>query len=127
MNQMNFGLKWWQWIMRCLSSSRASILVNGSPTKEFPIYKGVKHGDPLSPFLFIIAMEGLHITVKSAREKSLISGVKLPSNGHYISHLFYADDAIFVGEWDRFYIRNLSAILKCFHISFGLKFNFYKS
>lgn len=83
-------------------------------------------GDPISPFLFIIAMEGLHIVVKSARDKSLISWVKLPSNGPYISHMFYVDDVIFVGEWDKDYIKNLSAILKCFHISSGLKFNFYK-
>lgn len=72
-------------------------------------------------------MEGLHIAVKSAREKSLLHGINLPSNGPHISHMFYVDDAIFVGMWDRTSIKNLSAILKCFHISSGLHVNFHKS
>lgn len=47
-------------------------------------------------------MDGLHIALKSMLDKSLISGVKLPSNGPRIYHPFYADDVIFVGEWDMF-------------------------
>ncbi|GJW43854.1 RNA-directed DNA polymerase, eukaryota, reverse transcriptase zinc-binding domain protein [Tanacetum coccineum] len=44
----------------CLSSSRASVLVNGSPTSKFSIKCGLKQVDPLLPFLFILVMEGLH-------------------------------------------------------------------
>lgn len=44
-----------------------------------------------------------------------------------ISHLFYADDALFVGEWSRSNLKNLARILKYFHVSSGLKVNFYKS
>lgn len=61
MEQMQFGGKWRRWIMGCLFSSRSSVLVNGSPTVEFPISKGVKQGDPISPFLFILAMEVLNM------------------------------------------------------------------
>ncbi|KAI3501185.1 hypothetical protein L1887_29047 [Cichorium endivia] len=124
---MNFGVKWRKWIWGCLSSARASILVNGAPTEEFSISRGVRQGDPLSPFLFILAMEGLNIAIKTASEKSLIQGIKLPHNGPSISHLFYADDAVFVGNWNRESIKNLSAVLKCFYISSGLKVNFLKS
>lgn len=66
MDQMNFGWKWRRWIRGCLSSRRASMLVSGSPTKEFDIKWGVRQGDPLSPFLFIISMEGLHVSMKAA-------------------------------------------------------------
>nr|GEY33496.1 putative RNA-directed DNA polymerase, eukaryota, reverse transcriptase zinc-binding domain protein [Tanacetum cinerariifolium] len=52
-----FGEKWCRWIQSCLKSSRGSIIINGSRTKEFQFFKGIKQGDPLSPFLFILIME----------------------------------------------------------------------
>nr|GEV60252.1 cysteine-rich receptor-like protein kinase [Tanacetum cinerariifolium] len=57
---LGFGSKWRYWIRACLSSSRASILVNGSPTLEFYIKHGIRKGDPLSSFLFILVMKRLH-------------------------------------------------------------------
>ena len=107
LEQMGFGNKWRSWIRGCLSSSRASVLVNGAPTKEFRVTKGVRQGDPLSPFLFIIAMEGLNVALKTAVEKWIFKGVQLPNNGPTISHLFYADDALFVGEWCKSNIKCL--------------------
>lgn len=124
MGQMGFGTKWRSWIRGCLRSLMASVLVNGSPTEEFPISKGVRQGDPLSPFLFIIAMEGLNVAMKEACNKGLFQGIKLPHNGPKVSHLFYVDDAIFVGEWNSSSIKNLSRILNCFHVSSGLKVKF---
>lgn len=127
MAQMNFGVKWRNWILGCLSSSYASVLINESPTKEFHISKGVRLGDPLSPFLFIIAMEGLNVAMKAACNKGLFRGQKIGVNGPCISHLFYADDAIFVGDGTRSNMRNLARILRCFHASSGLQVNFHKS
>nr|GEV01413.1 RNA-directed DNA polymerase, eukaryota, reverse transcriptase zinc-binding domain protein [Tanacetum cinerariifolium] len=60
MEKIGFGTKWRSWISGCLHNARSSILVNGSPTKEFELHKGLRQGDPLSLFLFILAMEGLH-------------------------------------------------------------------
>lgn len=96
MSQIGFGEKWRHWIMGCLSSARASVLTNGSASKEFQLSKGVRQGDPLSPFLFILAMEGFNVAMKSACQKSLFHGVDIPNGGPSISHLFYTDDAIFI-------------------------------
>ncbi|GJY51615.1 putative RNA-directed DNA polymerase, eukaryota, reverse transcriptase zinc-binding domain protein [Tanacetum coccineum] len=63
---LGFGNKWRSWIQSCLQSSRSSVLVNGSPTSEFLIKRGLREGDPLSPFLFIIVMEGLHVALQDA-------------------------------------------------------------
>ncbi|XP_071687382.1 uncharacterized protein [Rutidosis leptorrhynchoides] len=64
-----------KWIMSCLSSASISILVNGSPTREFSMGRGVRQGDPLSPFLFILAAEGLNILTKAAVDRGLFKGV----------------------------------------------------
>ncbi|KAL4560863.1 hypothetical protein LXL04_033019 [Taraxacum kok-saghyz] len=74
MKQMGFGEKWICWIKGCLSSSRASVITNGSPTKDFLITRGFRQGDPLSPFLFIIAMEGLNVAMKSKDKGGLGEG-----------------------------------------------------
>nr|GEX27448.1 RNA-directed DNA polymerase, eukaryota [Tanacetum cinerariifolium] len=54
LKKFGFGDKWCKWIHSCLQSSRGSILINGSPTPEFQFFKGLKQGDPLSSFLFIL-------------------------------------------------------------------------
>lgn len=127
MEQMNFGDKWRRWILGCLSSARASVLINGSPTLEFNIKRGIRQGDPLSSFLFAIALEGLSVSIKEACSQNLFDGVSLPNNGPTISHLMYADDVSFVGEWSESNLINLNRILRCFYIALGLKVNLHKS
>ncbi|XP_071717846.1 uncharacterized protein [Rutidosis leptorrhynchoides] len=77
MKRMGFGERWRRWLLACLKSSSISILVNGSPTNEFPIERGVRQGDPLSPFLFIIAAEGLNLLTKNAIDGALFKGVEI--------------------------------------------------
>ncbi|KAJ0601100.1 putative RNA-directed DNA polymerase [Helianthus annuus] len=113
--------------MGILFTGRASILVNGAPTKEFELKRGLRQGDPLSPFLFTIVMEALHVMMAKAVEAGIYKGVVLPNGGPTISHLFYADDALFIGECSESNLRNLSRILRCFFVSSGLKVNFDKS
>lgn len=127
MRQMGFGEKWCKWIETCLRSASVSILINGSPTVEFQMSKGIKQGDPLSPFLFIIATKGLNVVMKEAISKGIFKGVKVGKDMVEISHLQYADDAIFLGERSRSNVRNLLGILKCFQWAFDLKINLSKS
>ncbi|GJU40223.1 RNA-directed DNA polymerase, eukaryota [Tanacetum coccineum] len=97
LNKFGFGERWRTWIQSCLKSSRGFILVNGSPTEEFQFFRGLKQGDPLSPFLFILIMESLHISFQRVIDAGLFTGIKINSMVN-LSHLFYADDAIFLGQ-----------------------------
>ncbi|GJZ99613.1 putative RNA-directed DNA polymerase, eukaryota, reverse transcriptase zinc-binding domain protein [Tanacetum coccineum] len=94
LDSFGFGNKWCSWIKACLNSSRASILINGSPTSEFSIKRGLRQGDPLSPFLFILVMEGLHNAFEEAVGNGLITGVNIKNSTINVSHLFYADDVM---------------------------------
>ncbi|KAJ0585981.1 putative RNA-directed DNA polymerase [Helianthus annuus] len=124
---MGFPPKWRNWVMGILFTGRGSILVNGAPTGEFQYKRGLRQGDPLSPFLFIVAMEALHVMMTKAKEEGIFSGVKLPGENLMITHLLYADDSIFVGEWEENNMKNLKRILRCFNLISGLKINPSKS
>ncbi|XP_071704531.1 uncharacterized protein [Rutidosis leptorrhynchoides] len=96
-----------------LSSSHASPLLSGSPSSEFLIGCILRQGDPLSPSLFIIGMEGMQAAIQDATNESLYNGLHL---------LFmYADDVIFVGEWCDNNVDNLIIILSCFICNLGSK------
>ncbi|GKB26087.1 RNA-directed DNA polymerase, eukaryota [Tanacetum coccineum] len=96
LNNFGFGVKWRGWIQACLSLAMGSILVNGSPSSEFKFHKGLKHGDPLSPFLFILVMESLHISFNNILNYGLYKGIRIDES-LTLSHLFYTDDAVFIG------------------------------
>jgi hypothetical protein len=103
-----------------------SVLVNGSPTNEFHVGKGLRQGDPLSPFLFLIVTEGLSGLMRKAVENNLFHGYKVSDNIMFHS-LQFADDTIILGEgsWDNLW--TIKTVLRSFEIVSGLKVNFYKS
>ncbi|GKC85119.1 putative RNA-directed DNA polymerase, eukaryota, reverse transcriptase zinc-binding domain protein [Tanacetum coccineum] len=114
-------------ILTCLRSFRASILINGSPTSEFSIKRGLRQGDPLSPFLFILVMEGLHCAISNAVNSSLIRRIKLSSSNITISPIFYVDDVIVTTEWNSSNLDNFIRILYVFYLALGVKIIIHKS
>ncbi|GJY53747.1 putative RNA-directed DNA polymerase [Tanacetum coccineum] len=127
MSQMNFGPKMCNWISSCLSSSSVSVLVNGSTSKEFKMECGLRQGDPLSPFPFLIVAEVLQVMIVDACNKGTFKGLSLANDGSNISLFQYANDALFFGEWSASNARHLVRILDCFHDFSGLKINLSKS
>ncbi|XP_022040514.1 uncharacterized protein LOC110943065 [Helianthus annuus] len=72
-------------------------------------------------------MEALHVATESAIESGIFKGVKTLGAGLIISHLLYTDDVLFVVDWNESNFQNLARMLRCFHLSSGLKVNFSKS
>lgn len=72
--------------------------MNGSPTDEFPLLRGLRQGDPLSRFLFLLAAEGLNILMKSLFDTQLFTGYSIGEvNPIVVSHLQFADDTLLLG------------------------------
>nr|GEY37659.1 RNA-directed DNA polymerase, eukaryota [Tanacetum cinerariifolium] len=104
-----------------------SIIVNGSPTEEFQFWKGLKQGDPLSPFLFILIMESLHISFQRVVDAGMFKGISLGGGTINLSHMFFVNDAVFVGKWCESNINTLVNVLECFYKASGLRINMSKS
>ncbi|GKU89474.1 hypothetical protein SLEP1_g3606 [Rubroshorea leprosula] len=127
MMRMGFCATWRKWIQECLKSSSVSILINGSSTNQFPVNKGIRQGDPLSPFLFLIVADGLNGLVESAVEKEKYKGVVIGSRDVMVSHLQFADDTIFFGDATEDNIWVIKCIMRTYELASGLKINFRKS
>lgn len=83
--------------------------------------------NPLSPFLFILVMEALHVTFQEAKSNNIFKGLKVGSDKVLISHLQFADDALIMGHRSLENVKNLSRILSCFYLTSRLKVFFSKS
>lgn len=126
LSNFGFGAKWVSWIKECVTSANISIFVNSSPTSEFRPQRGLRQGDPLSPFLFNIVAEGLNILLSRAKQLGLIKGALVDSDLR-ITHLQFADDTILFceAEWEK--VLNIKRILRSFEIMSGLQVNYHKS
>ncbi|PNY13316.1 S-adenosylmethionine-dependent methyltransferase [Trifolium pratense] len=98
LGRCGFDEKWIEWIRVCVFAGNLSVLVNGSPTSEINIQRGLKQGDPLALFLFLLVVEGLSGLMRRAGELNLFKGFSIGRNPVVISHLQYADDTLCIGE-----------------------------
>lgn len=101
----------------------------GNPEGSFQSQRGLRQGDPMSPFLFILAMEGLNFMIRKYRENGWIRGFCANinmKNAMEISHLLYADDSLVFCDVEVTQIRHLRVILTIFEGISGLHVNWHK-
>ncbi|GAU26515.1 hypothetical protein TSUD_361480 [Trifolium subterraneum] len=127
LRRLSFCNKWVEWIRACVFAGNLSVLVNGSPTTEINIQRGLKQGDPLAPFLFLLVAEDFVGLMRNAVALNLFKGFSIGSEGLVISHLQYADDTLCIGDDTLKNLWTLKAILRGFELASGLKVNFWKS
>jgi len=112
----------------CIGTATTLVLVNGSPTYEFFLRRSLRRGDPLSPFLFLLAVEGFHVLMESLSSNNLFTGYRVGSgDATIVSHLQFADDTLNLGGKSWANIQAMRAILLLFQALLGLKVNFSKS
>lgn len=127
LRRLGLYAKWFGWIEGCIQSASVSVLVNGSPTDEFRMDKGLRQDDPLAPFLFLIVAEGLSGMMRQARRLNLYKGFKVGRDGVEVSLLQFADDTLFICEPSTQNVLVMKSMLRCFKLMSGLKVNFFKN
>jgi hypothetical protein len=97
LEDFGFDQHWINWIVTLVSMKRYSLLINGSLDKTFGPSIGIRQGDPLSPFLFILMMEGLSRSIKCATVAGEIKGIKPFEKCPTSTHQQFVDDSLLHG------------------------------
>lgn len=94
---LNFGFarKWTNLLMRCVTSVIYRVDINGSIIGPIKPQRGLRQGDPLFPYLFILCVEGLLAMFRKIKQDGRIHGVTVCPSSSSILHLLFADDSFF--------------------------------
>lgn len=125
MTFLGFSQRWRNWISALWGTTTSSFLLNGEPGKRIRHLRGVRQGDPLSPMIFLLAMEPLHRMFQLAQSYGLLSHIHRDCSNFRMS--LYADDAaVFISpeSWD---LKVLIFILEIFGGASGLRTDISKT
>ena len=127
LQQFGFNSKFIGWIMECISTVSFSILVNGGISKKFMPTRGLRQGDPLSPYLFILCQEVLSRLIDREFFKGAIKGVKMNVAGPAFTHVMYADDIMLFAKANSSEVKILDDCLETYCEWSGQRINRNKS
>ena len=98
LGKLGFSPIWINWIRLCITSASFSFLLNGSPFGCISPKRGLRQGDPISLFLFIIGSEVLSRLLFQGERTGSIKGLKIYKHCSAIHHLLFADDLFIFGK-----------------------------
>jgi hypothetical protein len=125
--KQGFDHNWINSVMRCVSSAKYVVRVNGELTEPVVPTRGIRQGDPISPYLFLLCTEGLSCLLQKQEVQGELQGLKNGRLGPSISHLLFADDSIFFARSDKRSVDALQRTLALYCDGSGQKINLDKS
>lgn len=122
-----FHPTWIQWIMQCVTSVSYSFLVNGAPRGRIIPQRGIRQGDPLSPYIFILCSELLSGLCRKAQSTGALLGIRVANGSPRVNHLLFADDTMFFCKASVKSCAALKSILQKYESASGQRINVQKS
>ncbi|OMP01909.1 reverse transcriptase [Corchorus capsularis] len=113
-DKIGFSEKWILMVMNCVTTVSYSFLINGTYSEKFKPTRGIRQGDPLSPYLFLLCMEGLSSLLLNAERSGAIGGIAITRGAPRVSHLFFADDCLLFLRATLMECDNVLDVLKVF-------------
>ena len=114
-------------IMSCVSSVSYPVLFNGGKLEEFKPSRGLRQGDPISPYLFLLAAEGLSCILKGRNIIDDVAGIKVAPTAPCINHLPFADDSILFVKANEVGAQQIKDSLDIYCQASGQRINMDKS
>lgn len=127
LHKLGFHATWIKWIMQCITTVSYSFLVNGSPRGRVLPQRGIRQGDPLSPYIFILCSEVLSGLCSKAQSSGALLGIRVARRSPRINHLLFADDTLFFCKAGEKSCSALKDILLKYEQASGQKINVHKS
>jgi hypothetical protein len=125
--KLGFHRRWVDLIMTCVTTTSYAVMVNGVPHGYIKPTRGLRQGDPLSPYLFLLCAEGLSALIRKAEREKKICGIAICRRGPRLSHLFFADDSIIFCRASRHDGEVIHSILNIYERASGQKINVEKT
>ena len=94
MEKLGFHSRWRRLMMQCISLVTYAVCINGKPSDHIIPTRGLRQGDPLSPYLFMLCAEGLSALIKKSTADGLLEDISVSKGGPCLSHLFFANDSL---------------------------------
>lgn len=127
MLKLGFLQDWIELVMGCMETVRYNFTLNGEQVCSLTPSRGLRQGDPISPYLFILGLEGLSAMLSSAEVDNEFHGIKVCREAPAVSHLFFADDSFIFCKATIAEATKLNSILEGFAKASGQCINLQKS
>ncbi|KAK1650518.1 hypothetical protein QYE76_068323 [Lolium multiflorum] len=113
---LGFSNRWVALIMKCCTSVKYRFKLNGSLTEEVTLSRGIRQGDPISPYPFLICGEAFSCLLNAAEADGRLTGVRVADNAPSFNHLLFADDSLIlltVTEESASHLKNILELYEC--------------
>ncbi|XP_026420486.1 uncharacterized protein LOC113316539 [Papaver somniferum] len=127
LKKFGFSHKFVQLISQCIATTNIEVMLNGSPTAAFKPTRGIRQGDPLSPYLFILAIESFSRYLAYCEKSGQLTGMKISRSAPKINHLLFADDCLLFCKANERQVQKLLQVIEQFSSFSGQLINFNKS
>ncbi|CAL1383537.1 unnamed protein product [Linum trigynum] len=122
-----FDKRWCRWVSSCIRTVNFSILFNGEAAEEFKLSRGIRQGDPLSPFLFILMSNALTFLIDKAVSQNQLKGIRLNARCPILTHCLFADETVILGKADHQEAEKILDLIREYGAITGQEVNINKS